>query len=126
MKFFQETTVWGDNVPNHVYLLSDDKSKLYAYVKHGTDTVFTFKKPIKGFSTKGRTFREVANTYNYKLEKEEVNTEVLADVALKRWTVQGSKGNTYTVTLKGKTLVCSCPGHTYRGKCKHTEEVHIG
>lgn len=122
MKFFQETTVWGYNTPNHVYLLSDDKSKMYAYVRHGTDTVFTFKKPI-GISARGRKFMEVANTYNYKLEQEETSTEVLADVAVKRWTVPGSKGNTYTVTLKGKTLVCSCPGHTFRGKCKHTAEL---
>jgi len=123
MKFFQETTVWTDKTPNHVYLLSDDKTTMYAYVRQGTKEVFTFKKPIKGFSTRGRKFVEVPNKWKYKLQEEEVNTEVLADTVVKQWTVQGSKGNTYTVTLKGKTLVCSCPGHTYRGKCKHLAEV---
>ena len=55
MKFFEETTVWDSNTPNHTYLLSDDKSKLFAYVQSGTTNVYTFKKPI-GFNTKGRKF----------------------------------------------------------------------
>lgn len=122
MKFYLETTKWPDSVPNHVYLLSDDKSKAYGYVRHGTDFVFTFSKPF-GFGTKGRKFEEVANTFNYNLEPEITNTEVLADKALKVWTIAGSKGNTYTVTLKGSTLSCSCPGYTYRRQCKHTESV---
>ena len=36
--------------------------------------------------------------------------------------VKGSKGNTYVVTKNTVTgaVSCSCPGHKYRGKCKHT------
>lgn len=35
--------------------------------------------------------------------------------------VEGSKGNTYTVTRDNTLgeIQCSCPGFKYRGKCKH-------
>jgi len=35
--------------------------------------------------------------------------------------VEGSTGNIYTVrrdTVTGK-IICTCPAHKYRGKCKH-------
>jgi hypothetical protein len=35
--------------------------------------------------------------------------------------VQGSKGNTYTVSDNGGTWTCSCPGFGWRRKCKHVE-----
>jgi len=35
--------------------------------------------------------------------------------------VQGSKGNTYTVTDNGGTWTCTCPGFGWRRKCKHVE-----
>jgi hypothetical protein len=62
MKFYQETTVWGDNTPNGVYLLDDAKEKMYAYVSPINGTVKTFKNPIR-ISTKGRKFKVVKNTY---------------------------------------------------------------
>jgi uncharacterized Zn finger protein len=34
--------------------------------------------------------------------------------------VQGSKGAEYLVTL-GANASCTCPGFTFRGRCKHTE-----
>ena len=36
---------------------------------------------------------------------------------------QGSKGNTYTVTITDKGFTCDCIGMTYHGKCKHTQGV---
>ena len=38
--------------------------------------------------------------------------------------VEGSKGNSYTVTklLRGK-FSCSCPGFSFRRKCKHIDIV---
>ena len=37
-------------------------------------------------------------------------------------TVIGSKGDKYTITrLSSGQVICSCPGNTYKGKCKHTK-----
>jgi len=115
MKFFQETTVWStEGMPNHIYLLDDSKSKMYAYVKAGTKSVFTFKKPIS-FSTRGRKFKPIPNTFKYKIEEEKTDA--------KNWTVKGSKGDSYTVTLDGTEYKCSCTGFKYHGKCKHIKEI---
>ena len=44
---------------------------------------------------------------------------------VKSWDVQGSKGNTYTVTYDGHVWGCSCPGFGWRRKCRHvTEKMH--
>lgn len=44
MILVQETTVWETATPNHVYLLSDDKSKIHGYIKQGTKELTMFKK----------------------------------------------------------------------------------
>ena len=59
MKAVQETTKdWVGNVSNHIYYLSDDKRKLYAFYNVTTGVVKTFKKPI-GFDPRYRTFKEL-------------------------------------------------------------------
>ena len=58
MKFYQETTVWAGNYPNHIYLLTTDKSKMYGFLRKGTDEPKVFKKPIQ-FDPRGRTFKVV-------------------------------------------------------------------
>jgi|TARA_R110002110_G_C13317902_1_gene705835 hypothetical protein len=40
-----------------------------------------------------------------------------------RWIVEGSKGNRYTVTKIGDAFKCSCPGFSFRRKCKHSEKI---
>jgi len=114
MKFFEETTKWSGNGVNHTYLLSDDKSKMFAFISTGTNSVFKFKKPIQ-ISTKGRTFKPVANTFGYVITK-----EVLVNPS---WEVKGSKGDVYTVEKTGNGLVCSCSGFKFRGKCRHTDAI---
>jgi len=38
------------------------------------------------------------------------------------WEVQGSTGNTYTVRVSDSgTWSCTCPGHGWRGRCKHAD-----
>ena len=37
--------------------------------------------------------------------------------------VPGSTGITYTITVSEKMINCSCPGFTYRRRCKHTEKT---
>ena len=114
MKFFEETTEWNSTAPNHTYLLSDDKSKMYAYVRQGTDIVFKFKKPIR-FDTKGRRFVAVKNKWQY-------NIDTPAD-ANPRWEVKGSKGDVYVVEQTDTGLSCSCSGFRFRGACKHVKDI---
>lgn len=113
MKFFEETTVWDSNTPNHTYLLSDDKSKMYAYIRAGGDSVFTFKTPIR-FDTKGRKFVAVKNTWGYNTNEPNDNP---------RWEVQGSKGDVYVVEQTDNGLSCSCSGFRFRGACRHVKEI---
>lgn len=83
----------NNSYPNHTYIVSDDKSKLLAFINGFGKT--TFKKPLP-FHTRGRTFKVI---------KEEVEGRV----------VIGSKGDKYVVT----NTSCTCPGFKYRGECKH-------
>lgn len=116
MKFYQETTVWDSPTANHVYLLNDSKSKMIGYVRAGTNSVFTFKKPI-GISMRGRKFMEVANTFGYTVKKTEpINPQ---------WQVQGSKGDTYIVERTENGLTCTCSGFKFRGACKHVKELEL-
>ena len=110
MKFYEETTKWETRTPNHTYLLSDDKSKAFAYVRAGTESVFKFKRPIK-LDLRGRTFKAVPNTFGYKIEAEKVEGRV--------WTVKGSKGDEYKITELNGNYSCSCSGFRFRQDCRH-------
>jgi len=105
MEALRETT--GGQFHPHTYLL--DGTKLVAYIKANEAVPFYFKNPIKGFDKRGRKFDTVPTTPFKQLKKE---SNVI--------TVQGSKGNVYTVNLDEKT--CTCPGFTFRGQCKHLAE----
>jgi len=111
MKWFAETTVWPRSAAiNHVYLLDDSKSKMYAYQPFGNGKIQTFKKPI-GISASGRKF--VINPIQHKIS-------VTAEVPQGRsWLVQGSKGDQYTVSEHNGKYLCTCSGFKFRGKCKH-------
>ena len=41
----------------------------------------------------------------------------------KSWSVEGSKGNLYSVRLSGGVYSCSCPGFGFRRKCRHIAEI---
>lgn len=41
---------------------------------------------------------------------------------IRRW-VPGSKGNAYVARFLGDAWRCSCPGYTYRGRCKHSDAL---
>jgi hypothetical protein len=110
LKFFRETTAWA--VPNHVYLLSTDKSKMYGYIRRGTEVAETFKKPYR-FDARGRSFVEVK-------ELGEIDLDL---VKSEKWEFTGSKGDSYIVERLDGVLRCSCPGFTFRGDCKHVKQV---
>ena len=59
MRAFQETTAdWVGDVPNHIYYLTDDKSKMVAFYNVNTGAVTKFKKPIR-FDSRYRKFKEL-------------------------------------------------------------------
>lgn len=116
MKFFEETTKWTDSdTPNHTYLLSDNKSKAFGYVRAGTKAVFTFKRPI-ALDLRGRTFKAVPNTFGYTIKTEEVTKNP-------QWKIKGSKGDIYLVEKTDSGYTCTCSGFRFRAKCKHVESV---
>lgn len=114
MKAFQEITEWDTDfaMPNHVYFLSDSKDKMYAYVNKA-GRVETVRTPYK-FKASGRKFKEVPNTWGFKLEEE---PEVTIG---KQYRVPGSKGSIYTVTNDAESWSCTCPASKWQKvECKH-------
>jgi hypothetical protein len=117
MKWFLETTVFtGASAPNHVYLLNDSKSKMYAYRPFGTGAVQTFKQPIS-IDLRGRKFVVNPEQYATKIKEEKP--------AGRTWTVKGSKGDEYRVTEHSGNLSCNCTGFRFRGDCKHVKDPGI-
>lgn len=123
MKYLQEVTDWGDhNVPNHIYYLNDEKTRMVGYIKAGTKALFKFKKPIS-IDLRGRKFVELKDR---KVERDEVyfgkkEPDVKPSNAIE---VQGSNGKVYLLTknASGK-YSCTCPGFTFRHTCKHSVGV---
>jgi hypothetical protein len=115
MKWFAETTEWPDaKSDNHIYLLDDSKSKMYAYVRHGRGLPEKFSKPIR-IDIRGRKF---------KLNPEQFNIDIKVEVLEgKVYEVQGSKGDTYKVTELRGEYSCTCSGFKFRGDCKHIKGV---
>lgn len=119
MKFYLETTAWPGGGSNHIYLMTDDRSKIVAYVASGTSDVFKFKNPIP-FSTRGRTFKEIPNTFGYDLTEDirPIRSNVQKGVR-----VIGSRGDVYYVTTENGAPRCSCSGFAFRRKCKHIDTL---
>jgi hypothetical protein len=119
MKIYQEVTEWKGvtyRQPNHVYLMDGDRA--YAYSRWGEGKPEYFKNPSR-LDKRGRKFIEVKKNpwgFNLKIRSAEEKP------AGKTWEVQGSKGNTYTVSLLDGRWSCTCPGATFRGSCKHIVE----
>lgn len=103
MEALRETTDWP--YPNHTYLLNG--TTLVAYIKQGTTEAIFLKSGIKHFDKRGRTFAK-ADAGLFETHVESSLIEVL-----------GSKGAVYYVDPELAT--CTCPGYTFRGKCKHTD-----
>ena len=99
----KEVTKWDSEIQaNHVYLLDGDK--MVAYIKFGKGEPFYFKAPIR-IDKRGRKFEE--------LKKNPFKEELKSELSI----VIGSKGEKYFVDTESKT--CTCPGFSFRGKCKH-------
>lgn len=121
MKVFEEVTVWNSEyrVPNHIYFMTDNKGKALAYIREGTDEIFRFRSGLK-LDLRGRKFREIENRWNFVVEQE---PDEEAKPTGQTWTVTGSKGDSYTVSLDAGRWSCTCPGHGFRHKCRHVDEI---
>lgn len=103
---FREITQWNDDTPTGIYLLEGDKCFAFCNFK---GEITKFSKPLQ-IDKRGRKFEKVQNLFECEVE---TDPELVA--------VAGSKGATYYVNPKEKT--CTCPGFTFRGKCKHVEAL---
>ena len=121
MKAFKEITEWDSDfaVPNHVYFLNDSKDKMYGYVQDGTGMVQTMRTPYR-FHTRGRKFKEVKNTWNFRID------ETPEPVQGQEFKVLGSTGKIYTVTQEGSAWSCTCPASKWqKGDCKHIKQIRV-
>lgn len=50
---------------------------------------------------------------------------VVEEARNETWTVDGSKGNVYTITVKDEYWTCSCLGFSFRRQCKHINERKV-
>jgi len=95
-----EQTTWADGTGrNGTYLLSNDRTKMYAFAPYGSSDLKFFKFPIK-IEVKGRKFLVLDRS------------EDEPDEGVR---VEGSNGAVYYVH-QGR---CTCPGYKFRGECKH-------
>jgi hypothetical protein len=119
MKYYQEVTDWGDHkVKNHIYYLSDDKSKMVGYIKNGTLDLFKFKNPNRS-DTRGRKLellKRPSEPDAVYFGKEEVKKDAI--------TVKGNNGKEYLIEKVGTKYICTCPGFTFRHTCKHVTEMN--
>ena len=125
LKIMREVTQWSGveyRQPNHVYLMDGDK--VYAYSKWG-ESEPQYMKTFLRVDRRGRKFEEVKkNTWKFDLtiagEAEEAHKPTG-----QIWQVQGSKGNQYFVNLNAGHWSCTCPGHGFRGRCRHVDELQV-
>lgn len=81
---------------------------MIGYIRAGTTEPVFFKAP-QAFSKRGRTFKEIRK-------------HGLTLPGTKTVRIKGSKGAEYVITL-GDRPTCSCPAFTFRGHCKHIDQV---
>jgi hypothetical protein len=119
MEILKEVTVWDSEFqPNHTYLLSG-KGNIIAYAKNHGDEVFVSP---SGKITLNKSRRKFITSKHLGLLK--VMKSVSKPIHTNpQWSILSDSGKTYTVELDNGKYTCSCPGHKYRGKCKHTELV---
>jgi len=123
LKIYQEITQWNGieyRQPNHVYLMDGDKA--YAYSRWGKDKPEYFRTPSR-LDKRGRKFIEVKkNTWGFDLK---INVPEDEKPSGESWKVQGSRGDSYTVSFLDGRWSCTCPGSTFRGTCRHIKELSL-
>ena len=122
LKIMQEVTEWAghERQPNHVYLMDGDKA--LAYSKWGREAPAYFRTFIR-LDRRGRKFVEVQRNrwkFDMSIQTEE---QVVPQTAGQTWSVTGSKGSAYEVSFLSGAWTCSCPGHGFRGRCRHVDQL---
>lgn len=118
----QEVTEWNGlaRQPNHVYLMDGDK--VYAVSQWGRGKPH-YMKTFLCIDRRGRKFVEATtNKWKFDLSIEISETEPVKPAG-QTWRVAGSKGNEYEVSLTSGAWTCSCPGHGFRNRCRHVDEL---
>jgi hypothetical protein len=105
----QEVTEWQCSTPNHIYIFDDCLSHAIAYVPEGSRTVQKFSKPMS-IDRRGRRFVDLED---HAVEPPKASV----------WQVPGSRGADHTVTMSQGYYSCTCPGFTYRGRCRHVTDI---
>lgn len=120
---YKEVTEWNNDefvVPNHTYLF-DGKSNILAYAKASNDELVILHKPLP-IDTRRRKFvkvkHEALDAYGATVTLEEINLDKVP-----HWTVKSDSGKSYIVTFESGKYQCNCVGYSYRGKCKHSEQI---
>lgn len=122
LKIVEEVTEWDVDYrqPNHVYLMSGDKA--LAYVPWGKGQPVYFKN-FQRIDRRGRKFVEVKqNPWKFDLSIR-IEEEESAKPKGQTWTVAGSKGGEYIVSLDGGRWSCTCSGFQFRSRCRHVDEL---
>jgi len=122
VKIVQEVTAWKVpyRQPNHVYLMSGDR--VLAMSRWGKEPPEYFASPNR-IDRRGRKFVELKkNPWRFDLSARS-EPEDQGQPAGETWEVAGSKGNRYTVSRDSGRWSCTCPGHGFRGRCRHVDEV---
>jgi len=121
-KIFKEVTEWKVpyRQPNHVYLMSGDR--VLAYSRWGDSDPEYFTNPNR-IDRRGRKFVEIKNNpWGFDL-RVSVESDSEQKPKGQTWTITGSKGNEYIVSLDGGRWSCTCPGHGFRGRCRHVDAL---
>jgi hypothetical protein len=121
MKYIQEITEWkSDWIPNHTYYVRDDGRKMVGYIRAGTGELVKFIKPLP-FDSRGRKFI----TLKRPTEKDSVYFAParVEEKPQAETTVLGSNGKKYTLAKVSNKWTCSCPGYSFRRKCKHADSM---
>ena len=120
VKIMQEITDWKVpyRQPNHVYLMSGDRVLAMSRWGEGRPEYFPNQNRI---NRGGRRFIEVKrNPWGFDMRIQVIGDEKPQG---ETWTVTGSRGDEYTVSLSGGRWACTCPGATFRSSCKHIAKI---
>ena len=111
MKVLKEISDWEVDyrLPNHTYLMDGDK--VIAYKPWHEDPIQHLKGTYR-LDKRYRKFKELPYVpADWEMEEQKAPSNIVV--------VEGSKGNTYEVDVDAET--CTCPGHQFRGHCKHID-----